>query len=235
MKTMRFFRGTILSVSLGALVACSSFFVSDSYYGVKTGGKNIVFVIDISGSMEGRAEGNISDQLRAQAAERLAGKVGSMIGGRIGGYVSSGIASETTKLASAKRELKPAIMGLNETTRFTIVTFSDGVATWKDDLTVATKSDKAIGYAFVMNLSTQGGTSAMAGIARAFMVPGVDTIFFLSDGYPSDAGGDQIVEAVKAMNQGRGIQVNTIGLGDDKDEKFLKKLAKENGGKYIEG
>jgi len=228
-------KAVIAATALAALVACSSFFVSDSYYGVKTEGRNIVFIIDISGSMEGRAEGNITDQLRAQAAERLAGKVGSMIGGRIGGMVSSGIASEATKLASAKRELKPAIMGLGETTKFTIVTFSDAVGTWKDDLQPTAKSDKAQAYAFVMNLSTQGGTNALAGIQRAFMIPGVDTIFFLSDGYPSDAGGDQIVEAVKAMNQGRSIQVNTIGLGDDKDEKFLKRLAKENGGKYIEG
>ncbi|HEY1406579.1 MAG TPA: VWA domain-containing protein [Spirochaetota bacterium] len=217
------------------LLSCSSFFKKDTYYGIQTSGKKIVFIVDISGSMEGANEGNISDKLRAAAIGQLGDSIGRKIGGKLGGALSSSVKSETTKLASAKRELKPAIMGLDESTSFTILVFSDKVTNWKDEVVSATDSTKGIGYAYISQLSSGGGTNALSAIKKAFAVKGVDTIFFLSDGQPSDASPDQILKEVEKINKKKRVTVHAIGLGDDKDEKFMKALAEDNGGKYIEG
>ncbi len=236
-----YMRNTITSLMVACSIVfvfcsgCSSFMKSDNYYGVKTASKNIVFLIDISGSMEGKNEGNVTDRLRAQALERAGSSVGSMIGGRMGSFVSSSIRKESTKLASAKRELKPAIMGLDEHTRFTVLTFSDNVDAWNDTLQTATGTSRASGYAFIQGLEANGGTSALRGLKHAFTIQGVDTIFFLSDGYPSDASSSRILKEVQKLNRSRNVVIHAIGLGDNKDEAFMRALAAENGGKYVEG
>jgi hypothetical protein len=213
---------------------CYMFSKSDTYYGVKTTGKKIVFVVDISGSMEGRNEGNVSDKLRAEAANRAGDMIGSKIGGQLGGFVSGGIKKQSTKLASAKRELQPAIRGLDESSMFTIIAFESGVDFWKDRLVEASSGNKTLGTAYVSNLSSKGGTSALKGLQAAFSIKGVNMIFFLSDGFPSDAPGDRILQEVKKMNPGQKVSINSIGLGDDKDPKFMKALAEENNGVYVE-
>jgi len=214
---------------------CSTIGKSGKYYGVQTAGKNIVFVIDVSGSMEGKNEGNVTDKLRAQAAEKAGDKVGSMIGGPLGGLMSKGVKRESTKLASAKRELGPAIRGLDEATRFTIVLFSSSTKHWKKGLVKATSGNRTKASLYVERLKSSGGTAALRGLKAAFAIKGADTIFFLSDGFPSDASSGKILEEVKSMNSEGQITIHAIGLGDNKDENFLKKLAEENGGKYKEG
>lgn len=224
-----------LAILTMVAIGCSTIGSSGKYYGVLTTGKNIAFVVDVSGSMEGKNEGNITDQLRAQATQKAANTAGNAIGGTVGGLLSRSVARESTKLASVKRELGPAIRGLDATSRFTIITFSDSASFWKDDLVSPTSGTTSEASLFVERLDSSGGTAALAGLRAAFAVHSVDTIFFLSDGYPSDAPADKILAEVKSMNSGAGIVIHAIGVGDDKDEQFMRNLAGENGGKYAEG
>ncbi|MBN1500133.1 MAG: VWA domain-containing protein [Spirochaetes bacterium] len=218
------------------LISCKSAIKSDKYYGIETNGKNIVFLLDISGSMEGKNEGNITDKLRAQAISKAADKSRNILGNNIAGnLVASSIEKQATKLGSAKRELKPAITGLSENTKFTVITFSDKAEFWNKDLQPAEKGKKALAYTFVDRLSSQGGTAALKGLTAAFSVSGVDTIFFLSDGYPSDGNKDSILKEVEKLNKNKKIRIHSIGLGDDKDEDFMKALAADNNGLYKEG
>ncbi len=232
---MYFKKIIIMSVLAIFITGCSTFMSSGDYYGISTTGKNIVFVIDISGSMEGRNEGNISDKLRAQAMDRAGSKVGSFIGGKMGSFVSSGIKKNTTKLASAKRELGPALRGLSPDVKFTIITFSDKADYWEKNLQSSTTSSKTRASAFLERLSATGGTAALKGLQAAFSVRGADTIFFLSDGFPSDAGSSKILNEVSKLNRSKKIKIHSIGLGDNKDENFLKSLASENNVNYEEG
>ncbi|HOP61993.1 MAG TPA: VWA domain-containing protein [Spirochaetota bacterium] len=225
----------LLSLSIAAAGGCASLFKSGDYYGVETQGKNIVFLIDISGSMEGRNEGNVSDKLRAQAMSKAGSTIGNKIGGFGGSLVSSAIQKNTTKLASAKRELEPAIRGLDVSTKFTVITFSDKAASWKDSLQSSETSSQLSSIAFIERLSANGGTSALKGLKKAFSVKGVDTIFFLSDGFPSDASSSKILKEVSKMNKRKSITIHSIGLGDNKDEDFMKELAEQNNGFYKEG
>ncbi len=233
MKKVILLYAAIISISL---ISCKTAFKSDKYYGIETSGKNIVFLIDISGSMEGKNEGNVTDKLRAQAISKASNTTRNVLGNNIvGNLAASSIDKQATKLGSAKRELKPAITGLSENTKFTVVTFSDKAEFWKPELQIADTKTKTLGYAFVDRLESQGGTSALKGLNAAFSVKGVDTIFFLSDGYPSDGNKESILKEVDKLNKNKKVIIHSIGLGDDKDEDFMKGLAADNNGFYKEG
>jgi len=227
---------SIMITALTLLVTgCSTFMSSNDYYGISTSGKNIVFAIDIPGSMEGLNEGDVSDKLRAEAMNKAGSKVGSFIGGRMGSFVSSSIKKNTTKLASPKRELGPAARGLSADSRFTIITFSDKAEFWENNLQNYTGSSKTRASASLERLSTTGGTAALKGLKAAFPVRVVDTIFFLPDGFPSDASSSRILREVSRLNRSKKITIHSIGLGDNKNDNFLKSLTDENSGNYEEG
>jgi hypothetical protein len=64
----------------------------------------------------------------------------------------------------------------------------------------------------------------------------VDTIVFLSDGKPTlgrTTVPDEIRAAVKGWNKSRRIAVHAIAFGSDADEKFMKGLADDTGGSYV--
>ena len=134
-----------------------------------------------------------------------------------------------------KRELGPAIRGLDPAATFTLVTFSDTAKYWKEELVEPTSTSTSAASLFVEGLDSSGGTAAMKGLEAAFAVHGADTMFFLSDGYPSDASADTILEKVRELNKERHLVIHAIGVGDDKDEQFMRGLAGQNGGTYAEG
>lgn len=68
----------------------------------------------------------------------------------------------------------------------------------------------------------------------AFTDPEVDTIYLLTDGYPSVGtivDGNQLADEVRRWNRLRGIRIHTIALGGKSD--FLERLAKDSGGDSI--
>jgi HEAT repeat protein/uncharacterized protein YegL len=65
---------------------------------------------------------------------------------------------------------------------------------------------------------------------------GADTIFFLSDGKPTV--GDvldttQILNAVRRWNELRRVKVHAVGVGGDHDAAFMRELADSSGGVYV--
>ena len=64
-------------------------------------------------------------------------------------------------------------------------------------------------------------------------MPDVDTIFLLSDGAPGAGkyvATPDILRAVRRENQTRRIAIHCVSIGMDSD--LMKKLARENGGRY---
>lgn len=222
----------VLALAL-ALSGCYLFKKSETFYGLNTAGQKIVFVIDVSGSMEGKSEGSLQDRVTGQAVQSGGNVVGSAIGGRVGSFVGKQAASEGTKLGAAKRELIPAIQGLPESSQFVVVTFGSKVEPWVLGMTAASGSNKATATALIKDLSANGGTPAKEALEKAFSYSDANVIFFVSDGQPTDASADAILEEVRRLNAGKRLTVSTIGLGDDQDEKFLAALASENGGQYV--
>jgi len=236
---------------------CYSLKKSEDYYGIKTEDiKNVVFILDISGSMENIAEKNVKGELINTATNYAADKTSSLVSNTIGGEAGSiagsllnkNVKKSVTKLQKARKKLIPAIKGLPETTMFEIIVFENGVKTWRKNLVPATKTNKLEAQAYIEALKAGGGTNIYDAVNKAFELAGdgakdstiavnVETIFLLSDGAPS-AGPvtkpDDIRKDIKTWNNLQRIKIHSIGLGDDCDENFMRGLAEDNGGIYID-
>jgi hypothetical protein len=224
------FLGLVAAVALPACYMVSS---SQTFYGLKTEGQKMLFVVDISGSMEGKDEGNLTDRVVAQATQTGGEAVGGALGGSVGSFIGSQTASEATKLGGAKRELIPAIQGLPESSSFSIITFGNETREWYQGMVPATGTNRNLAVAFLKQLEANGGTPASEALTKAFERKDASLIFFVSDGQPTDGSPDQILGQVQTLNGQHHIKLSTVGLGDDQDAKFLDTLAKQNGGQYV--
>ena len=233
--------GSCLSICLVTGCAASG---AGRYYGVPTTGRGIVFVLDVSSSMQGRSERRVEDAAAARtidAGKRAAdtavrNSLPSKVGG-LGDAVTSWMADrahdETYKLGRAKRELAAAIETLPDSATFMVITFCDRVTRLNRDLIPATRSARQDVARQVRALDTCGETRALAALIEATAVPGASVAFFVSDGVPSDAPPARIPSEVRDVARRRGIVIHTVGLGDDQDRPFLQSLAEQNGGRYV--
>jgi OOP family OmpA-OmpF porin len=230
---MRRFVVTMMLLASMMLPGCYMAQKSEEYYGITVEGKTVLFLLDVSGSMEGKDEGSTKDQVMQKATDMAADTVGGALGGALGNLASKHIKKEATKLGSAKRELIPTIRGLAPDVRFNVLLFGNTVTPWKPDLVEASGGNKNSVMLHLQGLSASGGTPAFVALEQAFQVAEVDTIFFLSDGLPTDNSAATILREVQTWNPDKVVTVNTIGLGDDQDQDFLCQLAQQNNGIYI--
>jgi len=208
-----------------------------TYYGIKTRSKRIVYLLDISGSMQKPigAQGDGAVTLRDGEEERPSGP----------------------KIEIAKKELKTAIRKLPEDAFFNIITFNHLVKRWEPKLIKATQKNKNKAYLFIRAIKASGSTFTYGALKEAFHLAGmgardpnyqsgVDTIFLLSDGAPTDQSFprsklmdiDKILTAVKQWNSLSKVIIHAIAIDvvtqGSSFIRFMKQLAEENGGKYIE-
>ncbi|OQY04023.1 MAG: hypothetical protein B6I20_03815 [Bacteroidetes bacterium 4572_117] len=222
---------------------------STEYYGIDTSGsKKIVYVIDISGSMEGKAETDLQGNIIASATSKVGNKIGNKIGGKLGRFVAKETNNQLTKLGKAKKELMPSIRGLSEDCFFTIIVFENRVKKWRKKLVAANSTNKNLAIAYLRALSSGGGTNISDALEKTFDLAGagatdtnaglgVETIFLLSDGSPTAGkitNKDKIVAKTTEWNSAKRVKIHTIGLGEDCDKEFMKKLAIQNSGKFID-
>lgn len=216
------------------LSGCYAVQTSDSYYGVKTANQNVVFVLDRSGSMEGKDEGVVSGAVQGQVLNRTADVAQDKLGGVLGNVVGNQLRSEGNKMGAAKRALIPAVRGLQPPSRYAIVTFGGQVDGWHDQMVAAATTQKNVDIVRINQVSASGGTPMKTALERAFQYPDATVIFLLTDGQPTDSSNAGILERVAALNGTRHVVIHTIGFGEDKDASFLQQLARDNGGEYID-
>ncbi len=196
-----------------------------SYYGIKTYSKKVIFVLDISDSMNDSAEETV--------------------------VPLSGIPKRTgnlrPKILVARDHLTQALVALPESATFNIVVYNKYVSTWKPKMVLANKRSKNEAIAYVLNLQAMEATNIMDALDAAFRFGGVslrdkyypsevDTIFFLTDGKATDGrlqDTKEIMAEVKRINKIGKVTLHTIGIGYLHDRPFLETLAKENGGTYV--
>ena len=230
---------------------------SDAYYGVAgdttsfggitTTSTRVLFIIDVSGSM---------DELVVERERFDAGY------------------SDYRKLTIVKTELSRTLDSLGQDTIFNIVAFASDLKLWKKYLVPANIVNKSSAQAWVKRLKSLGGNEAQelaaAGLGgaanlaagktntykalmHAFGIdPAVkvapltgekvvlksklDTVFFLSDGRPSTGklvDTREILESVTETNQLYKIVFHTIAIGDFQKD-FLRALAGDNGGVFVD-
>ncbi len=214
-----------------------------TYHSIETPSRAVIFVIDVSGSMEQE----VVDRERYKGAE----------------YPS------LKRMDICKTELVKTLMKLESYVKFNVIAFATEVDYWKKDLVQANEGNKSAAAAWVGRLEAIGGASkedlARAGLvgtanleagktntfgaltAALGMTVGrpttkdryqveADTIFFLSDGRPSHGvfvDPDDILREVRAANELRKIVIHAIAIGEfEKD--FMLLLAQQNGGMFVD-
>lgn len=139
-----------------------------------------------------------------------------------------------TRLETAKRQLRDVVRRLTSEHRFELIFFASRVKPVFGRLTKADAKAKKKAAAAVDALRARGGTNIHDALARAFEDPDVDTIYLLSDGYPS-AGRvrdpEALAAAVERWNRTRRIRIHTIAVGSTSP--LLERLARSSGGRTI--
>jgi HEAT repeat protein len=218
------------------------------FLGLETRSENILFVIDVSGSME--IPFGDPDRLKAMGREY----------------------SSLKRLEIVKEELMFTILELPDTTSFNILAFAKDVTEWKKSPSRANVLNKNNAITWVQRLKPLGGQAAgfraQTGLDTSAAEEGgtnthlalltalgedpdkpagttgfvtdapkspLDTIFFLTDGEPTTGKSVDmhvIRQEVRRLNEFRGVQIHVIYVGEFGGEDF-ELLARENGGLFV--
>ncbi|MEM1452326.1 MAG: HEAT repeat domain-containing protein [Planctomycetota bacterium] len=220
---------------------------ASAFVGIETPSRSLLFVIDVSGSME-----NLVVE-----REKFAG----------GDYPS------WSRMDIVKTELARTIEGLEPYVKFGIVSFATDTKRWKKKLVPANVINKSSALDWVKRLEPIGGNSkldlAEAGLTGAANLEAgktntygalaealgidlgkgkakggskekylgeVDTVFFLSDGRPT-AGKyieyREILDRIREGNLLRKVVLHTIAIGNF-EKGFMRQLAEQNGGVFVD-
>ena len=205
-------------------------------FGLDLTGKNIVFLLDVSGSMMA------SDPLSKEDLERL--QRGTGVAGKETDLARE-MMEKRRRIRRAKRELRTVIEGLGGDRTFNVVAFSTDVTPWKPSLVKITRESRASASTFVSAIQASGITVTDEALLFGLTDPRVDTIYLITDGAPTHIGMQgaelppdsrelmsKILADTRARNYLRGVRIFTLGF-EDAEEDFLKKLADENQGRYL--
>lgn len=216
---------------------------SVTYHGIESPSRSIVFVIDVSGSMETE----VIERERFEDGEYPSYK----------------------RIDIVKTELARTIEGLEEYVEFNIYSFATKVKAWKKKQVKANVVAKKSAIDWIKRLEAIGGASkqdlASAGLGGSANLSAgktntydalmtalgvgkkkkgkdvsyavnLDTIFFLSDGRPSHGKfvvPEDILREVRAANELRKIVLHTIAIGQF-TKSFMRNLAEQNGGVFVD-
>jgi HEAT repeat protein len=151
----------------------------------------------------------------------------------ISGSMTAEAAGGETRMEQAKRELSRTLGSLSKDATLNLIFFDDRIEPWHKQL-VSVKQHLAVAQAIVKGLEPRGQTNIFDPLELAFQHKDVDTIYLLSDGEPSHGRvvepGD-ILREVKRLNRLRQVVIHTISFGPSP---FMKSLAEQNGGQYVE-
>ncbi|MEQ8768361.1 MAG: HEAT repeat domain-containing protein [Planctomycetota bacterium] len=197
-----------------------------SYYGIETTSERVLFIIDISDSMNDSA---LQDALPEDGSQP----------NREG--------NARSKLSVAKDELVKAIVGLSEDSTFNMIFYNHTVSAWQPRMVAANKKNKNEALEKILGVKAEGATNIFEALELGFSMAGmglsdryypaaIDTIFFLTDGEPT-AGRLQekpaILEEIERQNRYKKVELHCIGMGILHDRNFLQSLARQNAGQYV--
>ncbi|MCB9879331.1 MAG: HEAT repeat domain-containing protein [Planctomycetes bacterium] len=207
--------------------------VAAGFAGIPVEGTRVVFVLDLSGSMEWPMEDVGTD----------------------------GKKREMNRLDFAKRELLKAIDGLPPDSQFNLVTFNgDSKAeTWSKKMVPANERNRERFKKHVEKLRPLGGTNLWSGMEAALDIKSlvygnhyetnVDEVFVLSDGAPTV--GEvidpvEILRLVEELNRYAEVRINTVFISSKtppemlqaemqmslRPKDLMRRMAEQNGGRF---
>ncbi|MCC7137560.1 MAG: HEAT repeat domain-containing protein [Planctomycetes bacterium] len=194
-----------------------------TYYGRRIFSQSVLFVLDVSKSMETLIE------VPKDAQEKL------------------GTLPKGQRIDVAKNAVITALGKLDARTRFNLVFFSTKVRPWQDALVVAGgMGAQAIGAVKAAGLEEEtniyGALKAAVGLhekptLQAQLDPIPDTMYFLTDGTPTRGeitDTETILSWMRDVNRFAKVEIHVIAMGNTGvDLEFLRRLAAENDGEFI--
>lgn len=207
------------------------------FFGVPVTGTRVVFVVDISGSMNFPFASSTATVTLASTRQR----------------------SAESKWDVAERELQRALAALPAESSFNAVYLSLRADAWKAKVVAATAAHRKAFLADLAKRRPDGGTNVWAALQLALgmrtlgygdpLANDIDELFVLSDGAPSVGevvDPQQILGLVRAANQVNRVRINTIFIGSEDEEQggrgprfgisgveLMRRLAAENGGRFV--
>lgn len=215
------------------------------FYGLKVKSDRILYVIDISGSMKHEKQappgstkptGPVTgeDKPKAEPPQKFSGP----------------------KIEIAKQELIRSLKKLGKESFFNIIAFNHAVLQWQPKMMAATEANKELAYAWIRDFAPAGSTyidgalrlgfkmAGMGAYDKAYPGVNVDTIILLSDGAPTDNAfpesknmePKEILAHVREWNPEKRIIIHCVGIDNVVvGIQFMRDLARENGGTYVDG
>lgn len=205
-----------------------------SFCGIPIEGTRVVFILDLSGSMDWPMRGQDTGERRKD---------------------------RPTGLDFAKQELRRAMTAIAPNAQFNLITFNGDsrAELWNKDLVVATEKNRERFMKHVDGLKARGGTNLWSALEEALKIKSLvygahyesnlDEIFVLSDGAPSV--GEviepvEILRLVKETNRFASMRINTVFVNTEPPEdqrravpqmeippeELMKRMAEQNGGKF---
>ncbi len=205
-------------------------------FGAAVTGKNICFILDVSGSMLSTDP--------APPGSRKVNQRRTVVGddGKQGPPTPP---EERRRITRAKKELVRVVTALPSDVRFNLVTYSSDVDPWQESMVKSSKGNKTDAGKYVEELRAEGVTVTDMALEEAFSDLSLDTIYLVTDGAPTHVGSSgradpedsaQIVRGIhkrmKELNFLRDVRIFTLGFKGAKEE-FLKKLSDDHGGRYV--
>ncbi|MBI2930324.1 MAG: HEAT repeat domain-containing protein [Planctomycetes bacterium] len=215
-----------------------------TFYGIPVKSKNVIFVLDCSGSMMWDSEWSAPDATPTGSGED---KYGKPDGHR--------------KIDIARWQLRRCPAQLPDGTEFNLIFFSSSWRIMSEKMVKMSASTRKLALDFVDRLQPEGGTNIYDPLEKAFSFAaagelkdkpaksGVDTIFLLTDGMPNSgqiSDPSAILSKLRESNRLKKIAINTIGVfsshapipeqANEKEEgeRFLKQMADEHGGVFVD-
>jgi len=216
------------------------------YHGIATPSRSILFVIDVSGSMEAEvvekerfSDGNYPSFLRIDIVKTELQRTIE----RLNTYVNFNIVAFATKIDPWKRgKLVPAnVLNKSAAKDWAMRLYAIGGASKEDNASVGLTGSanldmgKTNTYGAIMTAMGIDPSKGLQTGDKDYKTE-VDTIFFLSDGRPTVGefvDPDDILREVKAANELRKITIHTIAIGEFQKD-FMRRMAEENGGKFVD-
>lgn len=197
----------------------------ETFFSIPVESENVVFVLDLSGSM---SEDLDFDDPRNRE-------------------VRAELGLPDTRAGVAKAETARAVRGLPDGAVFNLVVFADKARRFSPRPVVASAGTRASAVGWVVRQKLGWLTNVWDGLRSAFddvyaqggsatrFTDLPDTVILLSDGLPS-RGRFQASKALRDLvllwNRPVGARVHTVGIGDGQPKELLAELARVTGGAY---
>jgi HEAT repeat protein len=138
-----------------------------------------------------------------------------------------------TEFEKAVEETLKVASQLESGAKLNVILFESRVTRWKKGLVPVTRRSRAALERYLATKSERGGTNLYDALEMALLTEEVDSVYLLSDGYPTEGrfvGPEDIVREVRKLNRIRRIAIHCVALGWDSD--LLRDLADQSGATY---